>query len=646
MNIGKLNYLNKAKFGQSLIELLISIGLSAILIPAVFAGLAVSREGRPQEKQRFEATALLKEAEEAVRSVREAGWSNISTNGNYYPQVSGSSWILTPCSCPQINGYQRQISITEVQRDSSGQIVENGGTIDPSTKKIITSVSWTTPFNSSVETTGYYQRYLGNTTFNHTTDTDFNGGSHVNTVVSGTGQGADVRLSQSVQAGSDYGNKFRLTATSSIGSMTTTDHKTSLRFTAQESKTVSAIRVYLQTESGTSPSYRYGIQTSTSGNPSGPFLGSGTLTSTSAGWKTITLSPSVSVTAGTIYHIVVEPVGTPTTANNIALRRSTPQNLIYPKTNATDPNANTLFKTSAAGAWAVQNFQPIYELDFSDATSEGNPYETNAQVSVFGANLIGERFTVSGGNRTVNGISFFVRQNAATEPLDSLQVELRTVSPSATVSGGSGILATAAQTTTTYNYFTYTFATPITLTNGTEYRIILKSPSSNSTNFYQVYRIVTTNAANYNLITYDGTNSIYTVSGNSGSTWTDTNNNWDIGGFYFVTQGTTQYATNGDFTSHASGSFDAGATVAFNNIMFSVNTPVSTSISLQVAVSSSPSGPWDYFGSEGNLGTFFTSSGAIPLNRINGRYLRYKATLTSDGTQTPTLNDVSINYSP
>ena len=171
----------------------------------------------------------------------------------------------------------------------------------------------------------------------------------------------------------------------------------------------------------------------------------------------------------------------------------------------------------------------------------------------------------------------------------------------------------------------------------------MKSPSSNSTNSYRVYRITTTNSANYNSITYDGTNSIYTVSANSGSSWTDTNVNWDIGGFYFAVSGAPGYAASGDFTSAV---LDLGSSAALNNIVWTATVPGGATLRLQVAISANVGGPFDYFGADGTLGSFFTTSGPIPLNRTNGRYVRYKAIFTSDGAVTPTFSDVSFNYSP
>ena len=634
--------------GQSLIELLVAIGLAAIILPALLTGFVSSREGKAQQFQRLEATALLRESEEAVRSIREKGWTFITTNGTYHPSTNGSTWSLSPSPEP-IADYTRQVVISDAQRDSNGNIVSSGGTVDSSTKKVVTTVSWNTPQSSSITSTNYFQRYLGNNAFNHTTQADFNGGAKNNTQVVSTGDGAVV-LTQSGGGTNDWGNKFRVgtpdgtTATSSIGNMTSANHKTSLRFTAQASKTVNAIRVYLHSEAGTSPTYRFGVQTDVSGLPSGTYLGSGTLVATSTGWKTITLSPSVNITAGTTYHVVIQyQSGTISTSRYIALRQSSPLNQLYPYNNNPDINANTLFNSGSS--WTVQNYQPPYELDFSDSTYEGNPYESSTAVSIYGANYIGEKFRFTDTAKTATEISFYVSQSTATEPADSLRVVLQNADTGQTMI--DQVLATAAEVTQTYAYIKKAFSTSQTLQPNTNYRIYLKSPSSNSTNYYRVYRDVATNSANYNSITYGGTASVYTVSSNSGSSWTDTNTNWDIGGYYFTVQNPASYAASGDFTSHSTGSFDGGNIVAFNRIAWNASVPVNTTLRFQIATSDTNPSPSTFVGPDGTVDSYYTASSTItPFNQINGRYIRYKAFFTSDGSATPTLNDVAINYSP
>ena len=199
----------KSAKGQSLIELLLVIGLTAIILPAILTGLVASRSGKVQQNQRLEAVALLKEAQEAIRNVREKGWVQFALNGTFYPQIdpiSGTSWTLTPCSSPDpltcptdTNGFKRAVIITDVNRDASGTITLSGGTIDPSTKHIDTTVSWTQPIISSVSSTEYITRYLDNLSYIETTESEFNAGTKSSVAVTNTA-GGEVQLADNTKA--------------------------------------------------------------------------------------------------------------------------------------------------------------------------------------------------------------------------------------------------------------------------------------------------------------------------------------------------------------------------------------------------------------------------------------------------------------
>src|SRR3989338_7096778 len=110
------------KKGQSLIELLLAIGLSAILLPALITGLVTSRSGKSQQVARVEAITLLKETQEAVRSIRNRDWSNITINGTYYPVISGSMWASASGSL-STNGFTKSYTVSDVNRDATGAIV-------------------------------------------------------------------------------------------------------------------------------------------------------------------------------------------------------------------------------------------------------------------------------------------------------------------------------------------------------------------------------------------------------------------------------------------------------------------------------------------------------------------------------------------
>ncbi len=187
--VGKNKYISSK--GQALVELLLVIGISAIFLPALLTALVASREGKAQQEQRVEAVALMRETEEVVRSVREKGWNLFSVNGTYHPAVTGNAWSFG--SGPEtINGLTRELVISDVYRDQNGVVVTSGGSIDTSTKKVTVTVSWTQPRPSQVTSTLFVTRYMQNIVNQETTVEDFNDGTKQNVAVTPDGGGAIV----------------------------------------------------------------------------------------------------------------------------------------------------------------------------------------------------------------------------------------------------------------------------------------------------------------------------------------------------------------------------------------------------------------------------------------------------------------------
>lgn len=180
--------------GQSLVEILVAIGISAIILPALYLGLLSSRQGKFQSLQYTQANILLSQTQEAIRVYREADWTTFAVNGTYHPEVSGTTWILAPGAETTSDEFMRSVVISDVYRDSLNHIVSTGGNIDPSTKRVVTTVSWTTPLSGSITDTAYFSRYLDNSVFLQTSGADFSSGTLLSTAVTTT-SGGEVTLS-------------------------------------------------------------------------------------------------------------------------------------------------------------------------------------------------------------------------------------------------------------------------------------------------------------------------------------------------------------------------------------------------------------------------------------------------------------------
>lgn len=180
--------------GQSIIELLVVMALMAMLLPVLIGGFITSREGRPQQQNQSNASQIIMSAKQAMFSIRESGWDNISTNGIYHiEEDSGGSWDLVAGSNTE-NGFTTEIIISDIYRNSSNEIVESTqGNVDPSTKKIDINVSWSLPSPSSTSSSFYLTRYMDNATYIQTSVADFETGTHSGTAV-GNSDGGEVLL--------------------------------------------------------------------------------------------------------------------------------------------------------------------------------------------------------------------------------------------------------------------------------------------------------------------------------------------------------------------------------------------------------------------------------------------------------------------
>jgi len=145
MNISE--FLRKKSKGVGLVEILIVLAVVGVGFLAIISFLIFSRGVTFQVARSTEATALAEEAIEAVRGMRDEGWTaNIAplTSGTtYYPVVAADKWTLSTTSPgPISNLYTRTVVVGDVGRDGNDDIVASGGTPDPNTKKVSATVSW------------------------------------------------------------------------------------------------------------------------------------------------------------------------------------------------------------------------------------------------------------------------------------------------------------------------------------------------------------------------------------------------------------------------------------------------------------------------------------------------------------------------
>ena len=161
----------KREKGMGLIEILIVVAILGIGFSAIISFLIFSRGVSHQTIRNTEATSLAEEGIEAVRRMRDQGWTaNIASETvgiNYYPVISGISpsqfWTLSGTNPGVINNlYTRTVRFDNVYRDGNDDIADSGD-LDPNTKKLTVRVSWQEGSrNKEVVLTTYITNFLNN----------------------------------------------------------------------------------------------------------------------------------------------------------------------------------------------------------------------------------------------------------------------------------------------------------------------------------------------------------------------------------------------------------------------------------------------------------------------------------------------------
>lgn len=627
--------------GQSLVELLVAIGVASVMLPAIITGFVASREGRVQQTERLAATALLREAEEAIRVVREAGWSGIATNGIYHPVVSGTTWALTSGE-ESINGFTRRVTVEDVLRDAAGSIVESGGTLDPSTKKVTPTVSWNALFPSQVESIGYLTRYI-NSRYIETTEADFSAGTLTNTIVTNTA-GGEITLGAGGKA--DW-------------------CKPNLSIAAVDlpkqgvANAISAVPGHVSAgtgENASGVSYAH-VTISDADPPVGSVVG------TFDGYKTNDIWTNATVTA----------IATDNNFKEVVFLDISQSPIESGYFNAPgNGNGNSVFIAGSVGYMTVGN--TLYSFDTS-SFSGSRPAVDGSGVALAG----------DGRKVIVVGSYAFVAVDSATQLqiVDVSNPANLTVVGQAQLPGGDGVSLFVNETGTRAYVVTEPLVGSATVfiidtstkvgnqpvlgsydAAGMSPKGIVVVPGNRAIvvgvggEEYQVLNISseTTPAKCGGLSVDTGINAVASVVEADGDAYS-----------YSITgDGTSELkiieggpgGAAGREGTFESAMFNAGTSVAFNRLSFSATTPNQTEVKLQLAGSDPVDGSctgstFSYVGPDGTSGSFFTAAAAIPLSDDVTGYenpsqcWRYKVFLTStDVTQSPVVSDVTLNYSP
>jgi len=216
----------------------------------------------------------------------------------------------------------------------------------------------------------------------------------------------------------------------------------------------------------------------------------------------------------------------------------------------------------------------------------------------------------------------------------NLTLEARTTSAGNILMTAPALLASSTITGTSSasgGFMTFTFATPPTLTAGTQYGFVLKLAAART-----------------------GTQAVLTSDGDGlaggrrqvCSTASCSNATGQSNDVVFISYMNVGFALSGNLVSGAKDANPAtGLTPIWSSLSWTATTPANTTLRFQAAGSNSVTGPFNFVGPDGTAATFFTTSPASLSQFYNKRYVQYKAYLSTTSTAaTPTLNDVTACY--
>lgn len=644
--IRKIKKLLVFSHGQSLVELLVVIGLSSILLPAILTGFYATRNGRAQQDQRLHALSYLHEAQEALSVVEANSWTQV-VNGTYHPVVSGNTWTLVSGQESLIgSNFTRKIVIEDVFRDAGGDIVSSGGTLDPSTKLATSTVLWNTPIVSQVSQISYLTRHT-NRLSTDTTIPNFSG-TYQGATYSAT-TGTSIPNDGQVQLGAGGKGEW-CSPNLSIAALDLPKNGVANALSAVPGQVVAG----------------------TGENASGISFANIAVSNTDPPTSSISGTFDNYKTNGVFNDSNYAYIATDNHSKEMIILDLNQRNPVtgkYTEVGYFDAPGNysgkSVYVSGTIGFLTVNNI--LYTINLSS--------KSGSRPQLASRTLAGDGTKVA-----VNGSYAFISIAGASQELQIVQFNAS--GTTLTITGSADINGQAAYDVTVNSTGTRAYLATGADASKSEFFIIDTSSKSGSRPTRGSYNasgmdpnavavvtnnkaiLVGTGAEEYQVIDItdetrpvrcgglnvdSGINGLASVLEGDGDAYTYIITGDSSGELKIIEGGPGgQFATSGTYISPI---FDAGNDVYFNS--FTVNHAVPSSASMQYevavanAVNNSCSGAiFSYAGP-------YATSSALPATTGNpsyqnpGRCLRYKATLsTTDITQSPILFDFTINYSP
>ena len=266
----------------------------------------------------------------------------------------------------------------------------------------------------------------------------------------------------------------------------------SVRFRAEQSGALTAFRAYWLGADyagyggGTGGTIRASIRTDNGGVPSSTVLAFVDHVRPSALFPLLKFSSPATVTAGNVYHLVFTNIDPDPVENFSSINLSWVSGSVLSPRQPNTPDADyAALRRFGTDPWSLEGqYTPIIDLTYGNGLHQGKGYmevEHPTPAIIAGTSeMVRERFTVSGGSRTVTGAAVRLARTSGSGDLTvRLEDASGTVIDSFTVPASS-IPSLSASGDPSGVWVSGKFSTPHTLTDGATYHLRLSTDDSTS----------------------------------------------------------------------------------------------------------------------------------------------------------------------
>jgi Tfp pilus assembly protein PilV len=157
----KSTFSQKKSRGFTLVEVMFACAIITISIFALMTAASKGIELSNLSLRQTQASMLLEEGAEAVKSIRDADWTSISgltLDTNYYLSYNTTTnvWSLSQTADTIDSFFTRTVVVSSVNRDINDDITTNGGITDSNTKKVTITITWNAPSGEASKTLVFY----------------------------------------------------------------------------------------------------------------------------------------------------------------------------------------------------------------------------------------------------------------------------------------------------------------------------------------------------------------------------------------------------------------------------------------------------------------------------------------------------------